>query len=186
MLQRLFAAFAMLVLSACASAHGPELDLRSLDHLKRDATEKVDIELGPTQLAIAGWMLGRGQNDPDSAALRDTLKACKSVRIRSYEFGSDFDYPQADIEAVRSQLAGPGWSQLATVRDRSARENLDVYIALEQEKVTGFVLIVSGRSELTIVNIVGSLDVRQIERLRAQFGAPSRRSLMADDTSPDL
>ncbi len=181
---RLFAAFALLVLSACASARGPELDLRSLDHLKRHATETVDIEIGPLRLAIASWFLGK--DDPDSAALRDTLKACKSVRIRSYEFGSDFEYPEADVEAIRSQLSGPGWSQLATVRDRKAKENLDVYIALQTEKITGLVIIASARSELTIVNVVGSLDVRQIEGLRAHFGAPHRRKMMADNAPPDL
>ena len=50
------------------------------------------------------------------------------------------------------------------VRDgRILRRNLD------QEKITGFVVLASERSEFTIVNIVGSFDVADIEKLSTQF-----------------
>ncbi len=80
-------------LSACAYARSPERVLPSLDRFKSHATQTVDIDVGPFKLAIAGWFLS--SSDPETAAARDLIKACKSVRIRSYEFGSDFEYPQA-------------------------------------------------------------------------------------------
>lgn len=165
---RLFAAFVVLCLSACASARGPEVRLSSLAHLKSHATESFDLDLGPIRLGIASWFVGKA-NDPDAVALHKTLKACKAVHIRHYEFAPDFEYPQEDIDAVRSQLSGPGWTQLATVRDKKARENVDVYVRFDQEKITGFIVLASERSEFTIVNIVGSFDVADIEKLSAQF-----------------
>jgi hypothetical protein len=123
-------------------------------------------------------------DDPDAAAIRNTLKACKGVHIRHYEFSSDFEYPRADIEAIQSQLSGRGWSSLVTVRDRKAKENVDVYIRLQEEKVTGFVVLASEPRELTIVNVVGTFDIADLENLRTHFGAHAHRK--AEDAPPDL
>jgi hypothetical protein len=184
MFSRLFVVLAMLGLSACATARG-ELVLPNQSHLKSHATHAVDLEVGPFGLALGRWIMGRAtEGDPDAAAVRDALKACKSVRIRSYEFDSDFEYPQDDIDSIRSQLARPGWSQLATVRDRKKRENVDVYIALEDEKIYGLVVLASGPRELTIVNVVGAFGLDQIDRLRTHFTAQARRRAVPDEAPP--
>jgi hypothetical protein len=179
--RRLFVALAILCLSACASAQEPERFLWKLDHLKGQVTRSVDIDIGPFGLALARWVMD--ENDPDMAALRDTLKGCKAVHIRSYEFGSDFEYPQADIDALQSQLSGHGWTSLATVRDRKTRENVDVYIRLEREKVTGLVMLASEARGLTIVNVVGAIDLAQIQALRAHFGGPHHRRATDDESA---
>jgi hypothetical protein len=183
MLNRLFAALVILGLSACASARGPELVLPRMSH----ATETVDIDIGPLRLGLAGWILGKS-DDPDSVALRETLKACKSVHIRSYEFASDFEYPEAEIDAIRMQLSRPGWTQLATVRERKTRENVDVYIAFHQEKITGLVVLASGPRDLTIVNVVGSFDPAQLQRLHTHFSEQARHKSAwhtSRDSDPD-
>ena len=181
---RLFAALAVLCLSACANARDPDRVLPNLAHLKSQATETFDLDLGPFRLGLAAWFLGKA-DDPDAAAVREAIKACKSVHIRHYEFASDFEYPQADIDAVRAQLSGRGWSSLVTVRNRRSRENVDVYIRLEGEKVTGFVVLASEAREFTIVNVVGSLDVAEIEKLRTHFSAQAHSKAVRDETSPD-
>jgi hypothetical protein len=178
---RLFVALAVLCLTACASARSPELVFPDPAHLKGQLTRTVDIDLGRFQLALLRWVLDK--NDPDTVALRNTLKSCKAVHVRSYEFGSDFEYPHRDIEALQAQLSGHGWTSLATVRDRKAKENVDVYIRLERQKVTGLVVLASEPRELTIVNVVGSLDLAQIESLRAHFATPHRKLVTDDDES---
>jgi hypothetical protein len=186
MQRRLFAAFVVFWLSACAHAQGHgELVLPNLDKFKRHATQTVDIDVGPLRLAIASWFLGDG--DPDTAVARNILKACKAVHVRSYQFGPDFEYPEADIDALRSQLSGGGWSQLAKVRDRAANEDVDVFIAFQNEKITGFTVIASKPRELTIVNVAGAFDPQQLDELREQFGSPHRwRRAASDDAPPGL
>jgi Domain of unknown function (DUF4252) len=179
--RRLFVALAVLCLSACASAQEPERFLWKLDHLKGQVTRTVDIDIGPFGLALARWVMDK--DDPDMAALRDTLKGCKAVHIRSYEFGSDFEYPRADIEALQSQLSGQGWTSLATVRDRKTKENVDVYIRLQREKVTGFVMLASEARGLTLVNVVGTVDLAAIQELRAHFGVPHRKPATDDESA---
>jgi hypothetical protein len=62
---------------------------------------------------------------------------------------------------VRKQLAGPGWSALVQAHKREPRENVDVYVCMEKDKVTGLAIIASQPREFTIVNIVGSIDIER-------------------------
>ena len=73
---------------------------------------------------------------------------------------------------MRKQLSGPGWSALVQVHRRDPREDVDVYVNMEDDKVKGLAVIASEPREFTIVNIVGSIDVDKIGRLEGQFGIP--------------
>jgi len=171
-------AAACLTLPLLATAQGPQpLRLPSFPDLKEHATESVDITLGWMPLHLMGWLMDDG--DPDTAEMKATLKGLKSVQIRSYQFDSDYAYPQADIDQVRAQLSAPGWSPLVQVRKRAAaegkdKENVDIYVALEDKKVRGLVIIACEPRELTIVNIVGSIDLEQIASLRKTFMSPGK------------
>jgi hypothetical protein len=171
----LAAAAACLTLPLLASARGPELTLPSFPDLREHATESVDVTLGWMPLRLMGWLMNDG--DPDSAQVKETLKGLKSVQIRSFEFKTDYAYPQADIDRLRAQLTAPQWSPLVQVRKRGDqdgqdKENVDIYVALEDKKVSGLVIIASGPRELTLVNIVGTIDLEQIAGLRRTFVPP--------------
>ena len=57
---------------------------------------------------------------------------------------------------------------------RSKRENADVevYLALDGQKVQGLALVAAGARNLTIVNIVGSIDLERLRKLEGQLGIP--------------
>ena len=170
------AAAACLSLPLLATARGPELQLPSFPGLREQATESVDVTLGWMPLHLMGWLAGNG--DPDSAQVKETLKGLKSVQIRSYKFNADYAYPQADIDRLRAQLSAPEWSPLVQVRKRGEREgqdqeHVDIYVALEDKKVKGLVIIACEPRELTIVNIVGTIDLEQIASLRRTFVPPA-------------
>jgi len=90
----------------------------------------------------------------------------------NFTFDSDDAYSRSDIDSVRKQLQGPGWSALVQVHKREPREDVDVYVCLEDEKVKGLAVIASEPREFTIVNIVGSIDLDKIAQLEGQFGIP--------------
>jgi hypothetical protein len=170
MLRRLILAlFACLGPATLAQAQSPELKLPAFTQLRNHATESVDVSLGSLPLKIVGWMAGQGGADPDAAAASALLKGLHTLHVQHYEFASDFAYPQADIDAVRSQLAGAGWSQLIRVRDQKKNENVDIYVAMEKERITGLAIVASEPREFTIVNAVGSLDLAQVDKLRRHF-----------------
>ncbi len=97
------------------------------------------------------------------------LQDIKSVRVRNFTFDTDDAYSKADIDSVRKQLQGPGWSALVTVHRREPREDVDVYICLDGDKIKGLAVIASEPREFTIVNIVGSIDIDKIERLEGRI-----------------
>jgi hypothetical protein len=163
----MFVFLALLGLSACAAAHGPKLDFSSLDHLKGEASDVVDIDLGPLPLAIGAMFIG--DDDPEADAIRDTLRELKSVHVRHYEFNADFEYPTADIDAIRAQLSKGSWTQLAKVRSRKDGHAVDVYVGAERDRITGLAILASGRRELTVINVVVSFDLQKLERLREKY-----------------
>ena len=172
-------AAACLTLPLLATAQDPKLELPSFPDLKQHATESVDLDLGWMPLHLVGWLMP--DSDPDSAQVRQTIKGLKSVQIRSYQFDADYAYPQADVDRLRAQLSQPGWSHLVQVRKRGEEgskgsENVDIYIALEDKKVKGLVIIACEPREFTIVNIVGTIDLDQIAGLRKAFVPPGGRS----------
>ncbi len=172
------AAAACLSLPLAATARGAELELPSFPDLREQATESVDLTLGWMPLHLMGWLMNDG--DPDAAQVKETLKGLKSVQIRSYQFNADYAYPQADLDRLRARLAAPGWSPLVQVRKRGDRdgqdkEKVDIYVTLEDKKVKGLVIIACEPRELTIVNIIGTIDLEQIAGLRRTFVPPAKR-----------
>jgi hypothetical protein len=168
--RRYVTALACCVFCALAAAQPPTVSVPSFAELKATATDSVDITFGPSLLGMVGWMMD--DHDPASADLKKTVQGLKSVQIRSYRFKEDFTYPKMELDALRAQLSQPGWSQLVKVRDRDKKENVDVYIALENRTIHGVTIIASGLRELTIVNVVGTVNLDQVEGIRKTFASP--------------
>lgn len=174
------ACFANPTLAAPSPGVMPELKLPSFTHLQHHATEVVDITIGSWPLAILGALMD--EDNPEDAAAKQVLKGLKRVVVRSYRFDSDFVYSKADVAEVRSQLSAPGWSQLVQVRDERHDKNVDIYVAVDHEKIAGFVIIASEPREFTILNIVGSIEPAQVARLRGKIDLPE--AIVADIPGP--
>lgn len=171
MLRRtLFAALACIALPMIADADNARLKLPSFNHLQERATDVVDITIGSLPLGIVGKLLRA--DDPQEAPTKRLLQGLKSVTVRSYEFDSDFVYSRSDIASIRSQLRSPIWSQLAQVRNSTNHEDVDVYIAHDSDKVTGFALIVTEPRKFTILNIVGAIEPEEVAMLQSRLQLP--------------
>lgn len=154
-------------LAACANAETPELNLTALAHLRSQAIHAadIDIDLDALPLRLAAWL----GDDHDTAEVRSALSALHTVRVRHYEFASDYAYSKADVDAVREQLSGPGWSRVAQIHNEKESEDVDIYLAADRQRIKGVVILTSEPREVTIVNAVGSLDPKQVAALRRQF-----------------
>jgi hypothetical protein len=134
------------------------------------ATESVNISLSPWLLHMAGAFID--EKDEDSVAAKQLLSRIKSIEIRSYKFAADNAYSSADIEGLRAQLAGPGWSRLMQVHHREKSEDVDMYVLIENNVSKGFALIASQPREFTIINIVGSIAVDELPKLQSHLHLP--------------
>jgi hypothetical protein len=167
-----FAAATALAMPVTGFGVEPELDIPSFNHLRRIATDSVDVTLDGFLMRIARKFAASQAADEANDEAMSLLQDIKSVRVRNFTFDSDNAYSKADIDSVRKQLQAPGWSSLVQVHRREGNEDVDVYVCLENDKVKGLAVIASEPREFTIVNIVGSIDLDKISRLEGEFGIP--------------
>ena len=154
------------LLPACAT-QTPALEVPSLAAMQRDSVDSVDLTLGPVALGVLRILGSSGsRHDPDSAAEMKLLHGLHKVEVRSYEYATDHTYRQADLEALRSQLTGPGWQHIMQARDRGSDGDVDIYCALDNHTITRLVIIAAEPREFSLINIAGSIDPDQIGMLR--------------------
>jgi hypothetical protein len=161
---------ALLAPALAWAAPNPRLVLPDLTALAHKATESVTISLDPSLLAMAGKFLN--SDDPQDAATKEILKGLQGIYVRSYTFDQDSAYKQADIDAIRNQLSAPDWNRLVETRSRKTQANVDIYIMVENNQAIGLALIASEPRQITIVNIVGAIDLDKLHKLEGQFGVP--------------
>ena len=162
---------------------GARLQLDNLDHLASLATETVNVTIDPAMLKMAAGLLkNERQNDAALAMLNDI----QGIYVRSFEFDRDNAYSQDDVKAVRTQLAAPGWSRMVEVESKGNRseekngvkttsggfELVQIYGWRDGNQPGGLAILVAEPRELTVVNIVGPIDLAKLGALQGQFGIP--------------
>jgi hypothetical protein len=138
----------------------------AFENLAAKAQETVNVTLDSSILRSMGKMLS--STDPAQQA----VAGLKGIYVRSYKFAKEGEYSSADVEAIRSQIRGPGWTSLVTVRKQGEREDADVAIKREGDRVVGLVVLAAEPRELTFVSIEGPINLEQLSELGGQFGVP--------------
>lgn len=162
-------AAAALALPISGFAAGPELRIPDFSHLASRARDSVDVTLDGFLLRLAQkFAAADGEDDEELSILRDI----KSVRVRNFEFDSDDAYSKEDVESVRRQLSGGGWSPLAQVHRRQSQEHVDVFLNMSGDRILGLAVIASEPRSFTIVNVVGNIDVDKLAKIEGEFGIP--------------
>jgi hypothetical protein len=158
------------LLSGLAWSADPHLALPDFSTLTKKASQSVNITLDSSMLVMAGRFLD--SDDPHDAAVLEIIKGLRGIYVRSYTFDEDNAYRLSDIEAITSQLTTPGWSRLVQTKSRKTGSNVDIYLLVADNKALGMALIATEPRELTIVNIVGSIDLDKLRKLEGHFGVP--------------
>ena len=108
-----------------ALAQGARLQLGHLDKLAAKAEETVDVTVDAAMLKeTAGFFAGKGS---DTVKAQQMLQGITGIYVKSFEFNAPNAYTEADVEVIRKQLAGPGWSRIVGIREKGrADRNLFV------------------------------------------------------------
>jgi hypothetical protein len=154
----------LIMLALPLSAQRVNLDFPGLSER---ADEVVDVTLDATLLRVAAKFLSN--KDSEERAVREMVGKLEGIYVRSYTFREANSYDKAIVERVRTQL-GPNWKRIVTVRSKD-RENVEVYTDMRGEDVRGLVVISAEPRELTLVNIVGPIDLERLSDLRG-LGVP--------------
>jgi hypothetical protein len=162
---------ALLCVALPGVAQAGKLQLKNLDKLADRAAEVNDVSLDGSLLQLAVGVL-KASDDPDSKQLVDVIKDLKGVYVKNFEFDSPGQYSQADVEAIRSQLTGPGWQRVVTSFSKRNNERDEVYLLKNGDKINGVTVLVAEARELTVVNLVGAIDPEKLSELAGHFGIP--------------
>lgn len=151
-----------------AIAQTPKVQLTNLDHLASKASTTVDVNIDERLIRITAKLL----NDPDEAEVKKIVSGLKGIYVKSFEFDTEGQYNSSDIDAIRAQLHDPNWSRLVNVVSKKDG-NVEVYVLLNGEQIGGLVVLSAEAKELTVVNIVGPVDLEKLSKLEGQFGVPN-------------
>jgi hypothetical protein len=164
--------------STAARAQSARIEMGQLDPLGTKASETVDVNIDERLMQLTAKFLS-GKN-PDEVKVKELINGLKGIYVKRFEFERDGEYSQADIESIRSQLRNPAWSRILNVS--SKREgSIEVYLMTDTSRVGGLVVLATGLKELTVVNIVGPVDLEKLSQLEGQFGVPE---LEIETTTP--
>jgi hypothetical protein len=162
----------LLLILATVPAYGQEakIEMSQLDRFSDAADKVISVEVSEAiiKLAISALNPNRSVNE---AKIKDILSGLKGIYVKRFEFEKEGAYTAADAEYIRSQLNAPGWSRIANVR--SKREgNYDVVIMSEGSVIRGLAVVAAEPRALTVVNIVGPIDLAKLRDLEGKFGIP--------------
>lgn len=173
---------ALICMALPGVAQAGKLELKNLDKLADRAAEVNDVSLDGSLLQLAVHVL-KASDDPDSEQLVEVIKDLKGIYVKNFEFDSPGQYSQADVEAIRSQLTGPGWQRVVTSYSKHNNERDEVYLLKDGKKINGVTVLVAEARELTVVNLVGAIDPEKLSELAGHFGIPDQAG---DHSKPKL
>ena len=167
-MKTILAILAVLLL-APAGARAQRLQIDHLNRLAERADEVVNVTIDERMLKVfASFIPG---NDPEQLATKAFITGLRGIFVRRFVFDRQSGYTQDDITTIRKQLTAPNWLQMVTVDKKSEGEVVDVHMWVDGDKMTGLAVLVAQPNELTVVNIVGPIDITKFTALEG-LGIP--------------
>lgn len=147
-----------------------KLQLESLDHLAPKASHTLVINIDERVLKLGAPYLK--STDANEAKIKELLNGIQGIYVKTFMFENEGEFSESDVAPVRSQLNSPDWLKIVEVRSRKEGENIDVFIKTDNTKIAGIAVIAFNSKELTVINIVGFVDLDKLRQLEGQFGIP--------------
>jgi len=140
------------------------------DKLAAKASDSVDVSLSGPLLRLATKFLS--DDDEDEAKVKKLVGGLKGIYVKSFEFKKPGEYTPADLESFRAPLRGADWERIVGVHSTEDGETVEVYIKNEGKGIGGLAIIASEPKEVTLVNIVGPIDLDTLSKLGGHMGIP--------------
>lgn len=159
----------ILLAAAAAMAQGPRLQTSNLDYLAARASETVDVNIDEHLMQMTAKFFS--STDPDEKKIKELVSGLKGIYVKVFEFEHEGEYSAADVESIRSQLRGGAWTKILNVNSKKDG-SVEVYLMTVGDQITGLAVLAADPKELTIVNIIGPVDLGKLSELEGQFGVP--------------
>lgn len=159
-----------LLLAATAGAQDARIQMSQLDRFNDMADKVISVDVGESLIRLAMSALSE-KRTPNEAKIKDILSGLKGVYVKRFEFDKEGAYTASDVDYIRSQFNGTGWEHIANVR--SKREgSYDVVMMYEGSVIKGLGVLAAEPRALTVVNVIGTIDLAKLRDLEGNFGIP--------------
>ena len=146
--------------------------------LAAKASDVTEVTLGKNMLGFAAkFMDGK---DGDEAATRKLIEGLQGIYVREYEFDKEGDYSMEQIEQLRKYFETSEWSPIVRERERKGRESTDVLVKMVNGQSHGMFVLEAEPKELTIVLILGPINVEDLSKLKGLSGLDSLGDVQKD------
>jgi hypothetical protein len=142
----------------------------NFDKLAARASDVVDVNVDGALLRFAGKFFS--DDDKDEAKVKKLVAGLKGIYVKSFEFKKPGEYTAADVDTFRAPLKGSDWQRIVGVHSSADGETVEVYVKNEGKGIGGLAIIAMEPKELTLVNIVGNIDLDSLSELGGKFGIP--------------
>jgi len=172
-------AVAALLCIPVARAQETSLAPRGMDALAANATFSTGFTFNRSMLDAAS------QNMPDD--LRPLVAKLRSISVHTFRFSQPGMYTAADLDAVRAQYSGEGWTHWRK-QPRATGASVDpgpdaamaspdplrtdVWVRMNHANVDGVVLLVANQRSVNVIVVDGSIDPLELLHLRGHLGIP--------------
>ena len=167
----LVALFAVAPIIAAAQDDPARIAISDLDKLAEKATRVVDVTLDHKMLQLVSKFLSSSRT-PDEAEIKEIVAGLKGVYVKYFQFDKEQQYSSSDIDPILAQLKSSSWSRMVGVSSTKTGEKVEVYLMTTGDTINGLAVVAAEPRELTVVNIVGNIDIEKLARLEGQYGIP--------------
>lgn len=169
--QVVFALLIGIATAAPVSAQNAQIKMDTLDKLASAASQVVDVTVDQQLLQLASKFLSATRS-PDEKEIKDLVADLKGVYVKRFEFERDNQYSASDLDPILKQLHTSAWSRIVGVTAPKEFKNIEVFVMSDQSLIKGIAVVAAQARELTVVNVVGPIDIEKLSRLQGQFGIP--------------
>ena len=151
---------------AMAAIAEQALDLSALKGLEAKATDSTSIDLGQEQLSLMMSFTSKGTGD-----LQKLAKTIELIQVRTFTFDKDNMYNLADMEALRQKVKSSEYTPFLSHKEKGGFT--EILMRKGPKGLRGFVVLNAEAREVSVINIVGDLDLNTISKLGGNFGIPN-------------
>jgi polynucleotide 5'-kinase involved in rRNA processing len=163
------AALVVLGAATVASAQNPRIQTAQLDALAAKASQTVDVNIDESLMQIAKNFLSN--KDTDEVKVKELVNGLKGIYVKSLEFDTEGQFSDSDLEGIRVQLRNSAWNRIVNVSSKK-EGSVEVYLMHTGGLISGLALLAVDAKEVTVVNIIGPVDLEKLSELEGQFGIP--------------
>ena len=92
------------------------------------------------------------------------------VEVRTFGFDKDNMYSMADMETLRQKVKASDFVPFLSHKEKGGFT--EILMRKGPNGLRGFVLLTAEAREITVINIIGDLDLNTLSKLGGKFGIP--------------